>query len=308
MDTTQEQSNQVSTEATSYVVAVAFSRWPLGQLCQFLEEKLGVSQSDVGVMRIDRFKGKETNRTIMLVSRSLYNKALAKGYTEHQQGLDFKLTEYELKDHNLPKEGYTRNFFIPLPSSLTGDEARDQLQNKLNVLTDFGMFSDSPRLKIPLRSRETGEHRGQAYVTFSPDTSTNVIALARVLLHDTRLYTCEPNNEATGYERMRCFWAKEKDQTERSPRGKTSGRKMAPNKKGPVKKRSGRGPTKVPVTPHVTETSDTPVNNTPSNDVSKNNTTSNEVTLPPVVDLSDVDLGASMAGLPSLASSEVTDQ
>lgn len=254
---------QTNTDST-YVVAVAFSRWPLGQLLQFLEDKLSVSQSDVGVMRIDRSGGKETNRTIMLVSRSLYNKALEKGYSEHQPGLDFKLTQYELKEHNLPKDGYSRNFFIPLPPSLTGDEARDQLQNKLNVLSEFGMFSDSPRLKIPLKSRETGEHKGQAYVTFSQNTPTNVIALARVLLHDTRLYT----TESVEYERMRCFWAREKDLT---------GRKMAPNKKGPSKKRTGRGPTKVTV--------NSSPDNGQSNEVLAGEVSPCKVTLPPVVSL-----------------------
>lgn len=229
--TLEENSNhnqQSVVKLTSYVVAVAFSRWPLGQLCEFLEDKLSVTPEQIGVMRIDRFKGKETNRTILLLHRSLFDKIRTLGYGEEQDSLDFKLTECELKDHNRPKSGFTRNFFIPLPESLTADETRSQLQHKLDVLCNFGMFTDTekPRLKIPLKSRETGEHRGQAYVTFNHETLTDTIALARVLLHDTRLYTGSEEN----FERMRCFWAREKDSEAPKLNGMGTKNKMVLNR------------------------------------------------------------------------------
>ena len=235
----------VQQTATPYVVAVAFSRWPLGQLKEFLETQLEMTSDQVGVMRIDRFKGAETNRTILLLSRSVYDTADRLGYTQQQKGLDFKLTEYQLRDHNLPKTGLTRNFFIPLPASLNADEAKDQLQNKLDVLCGFGMFleEERPRLKIPIKSRETGEHRGQAYVTFSHQTPVDVIALARILLHDTRLYTKAGDEQ---FERMSCFWARDKTAE------KESGKKLGRKKSGNRSTKGNRGPVQVSVT-QVTE-------------------------------------------------------
>lgn len=225
----------------TYAVAIVFSQWKLGRLCAFLEDELGARQEQIGFMRIDRFKGRETNRTILLLERSLFDAAAARGFTRQQRGLDFKMTEYELREHNFPKEGYTRNFYIPLPEGLVEDEARAQLQNKLDVLVDFGVFSkeQAPRLKIPLKSRETGEHRGQAFVTFSRETADDPIALARILLHDTRLYTGAGDED---WQRMRCFWAKEKQQ--RSPKGTPKKAKGQGPKRGPLKKGLKKAPAK----------------------------------------------------------------
>lgn len=205
--TTTKDSTQKTTQQP-YAVAVIFSSWPLGQVCAFLEDELGANQSQIGFMRIDRFKGKETNRTLLLLDRTLLDAAESRGFTRQQRGLDFKMAEYELRENSFPKEGYTRNFYIPLPNTVTADEARAQLQNKLDVLCEFGVFSkdQTPRLKIPLKSRETGEHRGQAFVTFARETADVPIALSRVLLHETRLYKSD-----TEFERMQCFWAKVND-------------------------------------------------------------------------------------------------
>jgi len=177
----------------------------------------------------------------MLVQRSILDAAELKGLTAGQRGLDFKMTEYEIREHNLPKEGYTRNFFIPLPKELSIDAVQNQLQNKLDVLCRFGMFSkdEKPRLKIPVESRETGSHRGRAFVTFSRDTPIEVIALARILLHLTRLYLDEEKHEL-----MECYWAKERPK--RSPRQDNSKARPGKNKRlaMPSKKDKGQSQTK----------------------------------------------------------------
>jgi len=237
--TTQTVTEQVSKPLAPYVVAVCFSQWTLNQIVGFLEEKASATEDEMGVMRVDRFKGNDTNRTIILMTRELFDRAEKNDLTRRQKGLDFVLDEYELRDGNFPKEGFTRNFFITVPETLSTEEVKAQLQNKLDVLCRFGMFDkdQQPRLKIPLKSRDTGEHRKQAFVTFSRDTSDEVIALARVLLHDTRLYLDENT-----WVRMNCFWAKVKEARDdkSSPKDKkNSGRKEAPVKKGLIKTNPG---------------------------------------------------------------------
>lgn len=207
--------NTDNNKKTLYAVVVLFSNWPLRQICAFLEEELGGSSEQVGVMRIDRSKGKETNRTIMLVNRTLLTAAEQKGFTQAQRGLDFKVTEYELRDHNRPKAGFTRNFYVPLPEDLPASDANAQLENKIDVLCRFGMFSKNrPRVKIPLVSRESEKHQGRAFVTFGRESDDDEIALARILLNDTKLYKGEND-----YTLMRCLWAKERSPTS-SPRTK----------------------------------------------------------------------------------------
>lgn len=247
MSTDQTTSNKTAEGAsTPYAIVLVFSAWPLRQLCQFLQEELGATPEDLGVVRIDRLRKRsndgvyyqETNRTIMLVQRSILNAAEVKGLTAGQRGLDFKMTEYEVREHNLPKEGYTRNFFIPLPKDLSADDVQNQLQNKLDVLCRFEMFSEEekPRLKIPVESRETGSHRGRAFVTFGRDTPIEVIALARVLLHLTRLYLDEEKHQL-----MECYWAKERPK--RSPRQDNSKPRPGKNKRPAMPSKKGQGKT-----------------------------------------------------------------
>lgn len=242
-----------NTNNKTYAVAIVFSRWKLGRLCAFLEDELGARQEQIGFMRIDRYKGRETNRTILLLERSLFDTADSRGFTSQQKDLDFKIVEYELREHNFPRKGYTRNFYIPIPLNLPEDEARAQIQNKIDVLVTFGLFlkEQAPRLKIPLKSRETGEHRGQAFVTFSRATDDDSIALARILLHDTRLYM---GTDDDNWERMRCVWAKDKQTGASGNNGKRKGGrrgnkkslKAVPAKKGLIKTNTGPGQEDVP--------------------------------------------------------------
>jgi hypothetical protein len=216
--------NTLTTDnATTYAVVVVFSKWPLRQLCAFLEDELGASQDQIGLMRIDRSKGQETNRTIMLVKRELLTTAEKKGFTEHKKGVDFQMSEYGVREFNKPQKGYTRNFFIPLPEKVTFTDATAQLENKLDIFCKFGMFEkNKPRLNIPLASRETEKHSGHAFVTFSRETKNDEIVLARILLNDTRIYTNE-----TEYELMKCLWARDRTHpsTPKDSSGKTGAKK-----------------------------------------------------------------------------------
>ena len=228
---------ETNTKTTPYAVVVVFSKWPLRQLCMFLEDEVGGSREQVGVMRIDRVQGKETNRTIMLVSRSLLEAAEQKGFTQSQKGLDFKMTEYELRDFNRPKQGQTRNFYVPLPEELSATDATAQLENKLEVLCNFGMFAkDRPRVKIHLLSRESEKHKGQAFVTFSRNSDDDEVALARVLLHETKLYTGEND-----YTLMKCLWAKERAGP-KSPRSPKDQKGKDTKGRGPMGKRDQKNP------------------------------------------------------------------
>ena len=207
-----------------YAVVIVFSSWLLEDICAFLENELGATDEQIGLIRIDRVKDgdqyKETNRTILLLDRCLLDTAAKMGYTQYNR--NFKMAEYEVREHNLPRKGSSRNFYIPLPKELSGSDARAQIQNKLDVLMRFGMFPRSrPRLNIPLVSRETGgTHKNMAFVSFSKDTPVETIALARILIHDTRLYTAEEE-----FGLMKCFWARENKKNKGNRDGTNKGSK-----------------------------------------------------------------------------------
>ena len=247
-------------EETPYAVVVVFSRWTLGQLGSFLQEELGVTPEQVGFMRIDRHDNKETNRTILLVEREVLDAARRRGFTEPKRGLDFRMCEYELREHNYPREGYTTNLFIRLPESLSENFARRQLEDRFDILNTFG-FKLTPTLAIPLKSRESAEHWNKLYVTFPRGTSQKEIALARVLLHDTRLYLQEDSDKV---ERMNCSWAwdnkskqQNKSQTKAPSKGQAKGK--TPSKQQSKGKQSGKTQKTVPPKTGPVKTDPVPV-------------------------------------------------
>jgi hypothetical protein len=223
-----------NTQTKPYAVVMVFSSWKLQDLINFFEKELKADQDQIGLMHIDRVKDrnngkwKETNRTIMLVSRQLYEDAEKAGLTSDNRDLDFKMTEYHVREHNFPKEGYSKNFFVQLPENISDTDALDQLENKVSILCKFGLFTEEnkPRVKIPLKSRETGAHQNKAFITFSRATPLPDIALARVLLNQTRLYLTDDGEK---YELMECYWAKER------PKKGSKVTHKRPFKKGPRK-------------------------------------------------------------------------
>nr|QBK91563.1 MAG: uncharacterized protein LCPAC302_01830 [Pithovirus LCPAC302] len=214
-------------EREKYAVVIIFSRWSLGKICEFIENEIKARQDQIGVMRIDRFKGKETkNRTILLINRKLFDRAQDLGLDKHQQGLDFKMVEYELREYNFPKKDQSHNFYIPLPKTVSTEYAQSQLEDRIRILTDFGLFQNiKPRINISIVSRETGEHTGKSFITFSKNTPLEKIALAKVLFHDTRFYL--DKTEPESYELMKCFWARKKKKKRKAPPNKIS--KQDPN-------------------------------------------------------------------------------
>jgi len=230
-----------------YAVVIVFSSWLLRDICSFLENELGATDEQIGLIRIDRVKDgdqyKETNRTILLLDRCLLEAAKKMGYTQYNR--NFKMAEYEVREHSLPRKGSSRNFYIPLPKELSGSDARAQIQNKLDVLVRFGMFPLSrPRLNIPLESRETGTHKNMAFVSFSKDTPVETIALARILIHDTRLYSSEEE-----FGLMKCFWARENknkgNKGSRDDRKTSKGNKNSKGKAGNKNKNKSKGKKKI---------------------------------------------------------------
>ena len=200
-------------ENENFVVAIVFSQWTLRAIVEFLEDRLEATKEEIGMIHIDRTWDnnrrifKETNRTIILMTRSLFNRSLEEGLGENKKGTDFKIAEYELRKYNYPKDGFSNNLHIVLPENLEAESARLQINEKLKVCYRFGVLrNNSATVKIPMKSREDGTHKGSAFVSFDRDCTTQ--PWVRLILHDTRLNIVDENyNE---HVLMKCFWAKER--------------------------------------------------------------------------------------------------
>lgn len=189
------------------MVILIFSKWPLKRIVETLVDNYSIKYEDVGVVRIVRRWVKpvnkprrlvETDRTLLLVNR---NEKLTRDLGKDLEGM--KIVEYKLRDSDFPRKRYSRNFHIELEKDITETEVRSQIEGKLDILNKFGLMDGLKyRINIPMKSRESGDHKGRCFVTWNNDADVNKLALIRLLIDETRLYK---NDDV--YFLMKCTWA-----------------------------------------------------------------------------------------------------
>jgi len=196
-------------ETNNYVVSLIFSNWTLTEIFNFFEDYLETTKEHVGAVKIERYKNKqgvlrESNRTVMLITRELFSKATNKGLNNKQPSLDFQIDEYKLSDKHFPRNNQIANIFLSFPKDIPYNDIDIQIRDKLKIFKKFGLLKHNYKLVIPLESRETEEHRGFGYLNFTQDNLTER-ALIRLLLHDSKLFT--DNNKK---EYLQAYWVKNK--------------------------------------------------------------------------------------------------
>lgn len=195
-----------------YTVAMVFSNWTLSKIFEFCKDYIDSSDEDIGLTKIERFKDKRTgemrdsNRTIILMKKKIFEKAIEAGLDMPQPNLDFRIDEYRLREKNFPALGYTSNFYIIIPKNIDYTEAEFCIKEKLRNIVSFGMLKPEDfSLKIPLASRITGEHRGFAYLSFVTEIDINIKAYIKALLHDCFMYISSIDK----LYHLPVFWAKD---------------------------------------------------------------------------------------------------
>ena len=193
-----------------WIVSLIFSNWQLSKLLSFFVDYLEAEDEEIGCSKIERFKDKrsgemrDSNRTLILLKRSLYKKAIEAGLDLPQPKLDFRITEYYLKEKSYPAVGYSSNLYIIIPKTVSVDEINFILREKLKGFKEFNIIKDYT-LEIPLESRIVGNHRGFAYLIFEDDVSLEAKAYIKALLNDSFIHI---QSSDTLYH-LPVFWAKD---------------------------------------------------------------------------------------------------
>ena len=196
----------------NYTVALIFSNWTVTKLYEFFHDYLDAEKSDVGMTKIERFRNKtgemkDSNRTLILMSKTLYDKALKHGLDMQQPNLDFRISEFVLQPKYFPYEGYTNNFYIIIPATLSTAEAESLIGEKLRIFTTFGLLQEQDyTLRIPLNSRITGEHRGYALLNFVESVDVKNRSIIKALMNDSLLFIDTQNQ----IHHLPVFWTKKK--------------------------------------------------------------------------------------------------
>lgn len=178
-----------------YVLTLVFSNFVLSKIHEFMVDYLDATPEEICTAKIERFKDKKTgelkdsNRTLILMKKSLFIRAVEAGLDLPQPNLDFRINEFLLNERSFPMEGFSSNFYMLIPKNLSTYEVEHFIRDKMRYFVNFGMLEENDyNIKIPMVSRLTGEHRGFAALNFSEKVNVKTRAQIRLLMHDSPLY------------------------------------------------------------------------------------------------------------------------
>lgn len=204
-------------------VCMIYSQLSLKEL-EELFQHFGDNGSEHGPLRIVRAKDdsghwRDTNRTIILVSKRLYDRLMDEGLYKSVRSpgrpvYDFRIVPYEIRDNNLPKEGMKKDLFIRIPNSLemSSGDVESIIKDKMADLVKFRVISeDQFSVKIPLRNkdRSSGVVHGSCFLAFADSVSNHQAALVKAVIDDT--FWGEHD------ETFNCYWAREQKEKASAP-------------------------------------------------------------------------------------------
>ena len=212
-------------EVPEHPVFIIFSQWTISEIEDHLYS-VADSKDQIGTVRIDFFKGEQTDRTIVVMDPKLYPK-FRRDFVP-----GFSIVPYDIRPHWYPNADIdeTFNFFIPLPSHLSAAACREGLRVKMRELIDFGLFEseDDFGIYIPVADRESSDHSSRAYIEFNENVDHHNIVLARCVLSYSKWSYRNEYVNAEDNTSVKCYYKKEnrsrKDRNDRNDRKSSSSR------------------------------------------------------------------------------------
>lgn len=200
-----------------YPVFMIFSRWGLDDIKNFIESH---EKNSVGLLRVVYGLQGETNKTVALITETVYQIIVDKGLHVQAPDHNFAIARYELQDHHYPPAGCKNTIFIPFPEALQSTvlEAENCISMNLNKLVTWGILpkvakKDPWRLVFPKYSREWKSINNNSiygcFITWAPenDIPIEAIIFTKIVLHDTYWDT----NKTKGMNLiLKCKWARDK--------------------------------------------------------------------------------------------------
>lgn len=192
----------------SYVPVLILSNWSIQKIYDFLEDYLNACKSDILAYKIEKYRThrgefRDSNRTILIIKKSIYDLAMKEKLDIQQPRLDFILLEYKPDGNLYPYEGYSSNLFIKINPNISVKEIENLIDNSLALFIKAGFIKpDSYTLSIPLHSRVTGEHRGFAICNFNDSVDVQKRILIKSFLHNINIIDINKN--------VQVFWARKR--------------------------------------------------------------------------------------------------
>ena len=193
-------------------IYVVHSQSPLSvvidEIKRHIPEDLKSQPNLIGPFRIVFSRREETDRTICVFDRRIYAEMKRQGLTAKRSWADFRVVPFRLRDKLMPKQGQ-RHLYMVLPDQLTITDAKNQLKNMLEILSNFGIVKpDTYQILVPFKSRDSDDHVGKCFIVWGNGVTSDEIAMARIIINDSRWLDSE-GYSLTGQQGLRrCYWSR----------------------------------------------------------------------------------------------------
>ena len=121
-------------------VYLIYSTMSLREIRVFLELFLIESES-IGPMKIEYDRdGKDTNRTLIMCSHTLYQRLVDLGFGEYNQRNDFRMVPYKIPVNFQLKNGLHSDLYLSIPKTLSREQILVQLQQFFVYCIRYGLI------------------------------------------------------------------------------------------------------------------------------------------------------------------------
>lgn len=186
-----------------FILTIIFSDFTIQKIFDFLVYFLDAKEDEICAYNILSYKKSETNETLMLIKKTLYNRAIGEGLNFAQPNLDFRMVEYKFTEKNFPTQSQTGNLFIKIwENGLRAEEMQVIISEKMQPFLKHGLLGNTDfKIRVPLASRTIGTPCGFVNINFS-NADVKVKTWIKLILHNSSVYLSAQKRLC-----VKAFWA-----------------------------------------------------------------------------------------------------
>ena len=210
-----------------YILAVIYTQEPIDKVIDLLDsydpnakpnsQGVAIGGDSVKIIRSDYKHGKnqdsiKTNRLIVGMKKSALKLLAAEGYDKPNNGYDFRISEYEIREINYPPKDCVYALFLLIPVNLNPNVKvnkaglEEQIAVKMSKIVEMGLVTSKQFKVIFPANNKTHTYLGSMVITF--DDIVTVIDRVKIkIILDSTFWNDVVINEANECQQYFCHVA-----------------------------------------------------------------------------------------------------
>lgn len=182
-----------------YELVLIHTNLSIPNVCQSILDVTGLKPCQT--RRIYNRDGFATNRIIAVMTSDLFEELQNKGYSTEGDA-DFSVSLYKIYDSDLPKDNCETNLYVPIPSEIKEEDAREKIAKGLSRVSDWGFIPKNGFEVVDFNGRD--KLRGLRIVFKDNVIGRNAIPIENKAM--VRLILDDHDWDKKGDYKIRCQW------------------------------------------------------------------------------------------------------